>query len=305
MEGSVEDFGAADSCEIADREESIYRLMISFQENSTTAPPVEFADDSAVPPFPTSTASSVSSFSASASSSSSSVGSEKIREVSDNVINQDDQFLKEAMQIPGEQLSEPSIGICNNIKTKSSRTDAQRERRRLLQRIRRQQMTDEQRRILLERRRQKKLNEQQRESHRVRNRLRHRSLTDEQRKRINEARRRRMQSLTDEQRECINEARRRRRQSLTAEQREHVNEARRKRRQVLHANKEEWEVHNEINGPYQHDGSSLRLQSIVGLNMLEQSRPNEENIAIDAGNILRDEIQTTHVHHDGKAFMVH
>nr|DAD29186.1 TPA_asm: hypothetical protein HUJ06_030654 [Nelumbo nucifera] len=33
--------------------------------------------------------------------------------------------------------------------------------------------------------------------------------------------------------------------------------------------------------------------------------PFVENIAIDAGNILRDEIQTTHVHHDGKAFMVH
>ncbi|XP_010271700.1 PREDICTED: cAMP-regulated phosphoprotein 21-like [Nelumbo nucifera] len=104
MEGSVEDLGAPDSWEMVDLDESMSRLMVSCKKNLTTASPPEFADDSAAAPRPASTASSAVS-SSSASASSSSVGSEKIRGVSEDPINQVDQFLREALQNPRERLS--------------------------------------------------------------------------------------------------------------------------------------------------------------------------------------------------------
>nr|DAD29469.1 TPA_asm: hypothetical protein HUJ06_030937 [Nelumbo nucifera] len=265
---------------MADPDEGMGRL---------TASPLEFAGDSTAAP-PTSTASS-----SSASASYSSVGSENIRGVSSYAINQGDQFLKEAVQNPGEHLS---IGICSNIKTKSSRTDAQRERRRLLQRIRRQKLTDEERRNLLERRREKKLNEQQRESHRIRNRLRYQSLTDEQRKRINEARRRRRHALTAEKSlPSKGEI-----QILLTEGRMRLTELRRYARCTTHPPIQSITMENCIGD--QHLGQEVGIKN-GGISSQIEGMVGGKKMLMLLMQRTTLEMRFKHVHHDGKIFMVH
>ncbi|KAE8717912.1 pentatricopeptide repeat-containing protein [Hibiscus syriacus] len=83
MEGSVvEDLGAPESWEVADLDASMSRLMLSSNKESK-------------PEFPDST------YSASASAS----GSSDEKVVSEDAINQVDQFLREAIQNPRERLS--------------------------------------------------------------------------------------------------------------------------------------------------------------------------------------------------------
>lgn len=89
----VEDLGAPESWEVADLDESMSRLMLSSRKDSE---PHELADVSV----------SASSFSSSASDSSSSAAAGGVGEkVSDDAINQVDQFLREAIQNPRERLS--------------------------------------------------------------------------------------------------------------------------------------------------------------------------------------------------------
>lgn len=89
----VEDLGAPESWEVADLDESMSRLMLSSGKDSK---PHELADVSA----------SASSFSSSASDSSFSAAAGGVGEkVSDDAINQVDQFLREAIQNPRERLS--------------------------------------------------------------------------------------------------------------------------------------------------------------------------------------------------------
>lgn len=97
----VEDIGAPESWEIADLDASMSRLMLSSRNDSK---PHELADVSA----------SVSSFSSSASDSSSSAAAAAGvgDKVSDDAINQVDQFLREAIQNPRERLSSKLLCIC-------------------------------------------------------------------------------------------------------------------------------------------------------------------------------------------------
>ncbi|GMP25254.1 hypothetical protein CsSME_00002209 [Camellia sinensis var. sinensis] len=102
MEGSVEDLGAPpNSWEVADLEASVTRLMLSSHNNNS------FSSNP-----PSSSSSSFSSAShdhlvdGSASSASSSlVIVQKVGDVSKDVINSVDQFLREALQNPQERLS--------------------------------------------------------------------------------------------------------------------------------------------------------------------------------------------------------
>lgn len=84
MEGSAEDLGAPESWEVADLDESMNRLNLLLKDSKP--PPRDHTDDSP-PPHPPSSASS---------------SGDK---VSDDAINQVDQFLREAIQNPRERLS--------------------------------------------------------------------------------------------------------------------------------------------------------------------------------------------------------
>ncbi|GLT31883.1 hypothetical protein SLA2020_065850 [Shorea laevis] len=87
MEGSVvEDLGAPESWEVADLDATMSRLMLSSKKESKQ----EFDDAS-------------SSATALPSASSSSASYEKV--ISEDLINQVDQFLREAIQNPRERLS--------------------------------------------------------------------------------------------------------------------------------------------------------------------------------------------------------
>lgn len=86
MEGSAEDLGAPESWEVADLDESMNRLNLILSSNKDSKPR-EHADDAPPPPPP---------------SSSSTSGCDT---VSDDVVNQVDQFLCEAIQNPRERLS--------------------------------------------------------------------------------------------------------------------------------------------------------------------------------------------------------
>ncbi|KAI8023314.1 hypothetical protein LOK49_LG03G03581 [Camellia lanceoleosa] len=97
MEGYMEDLGAPlDSWEMADLEPSITRLMLSFHNNNS---------------FSSNLPSSSSLSSAShdhlvyGSASSSLVMVQKVRDISEDVINFVDQFLREALQNPRGRLS--------------------------------------------------------------------------------------------------------------------------------------------------------------------------------------------------------
>ncbi|XP_042484367.1 uncharacterized protein LOC122064671 [Macadamia integrifolia] len=106
MEGSEDDIGAPDSWEVADLDDSMRRLMVSNKKISTASslPRIsssEFASGDDLPSV--ATVAGVASLSASASSSS--VDSERIGGVSEDVVSQVDQFLREALQNPRERLS--------------------------------------------------------------------------------------------------------------------------------------------------------------------------------------------------------
>ena len=88
MEGSAEDLGAPESWEVADLDESMNRLnLMVFSNNDSKQPHQRLADynddDAPLPPPPSSSCD----------------------EVSDDAINQVDQFLREAIQNPRERLS--------------------------------------------------------------------------------------------------------------------------------------------------------------------------------------------------------
>lgn len=93
MEGSAEDLGAPESWEAADLDESMRRLMLSSNKDSKVQDALDASSASAA------SGSTTSSFSSSASTSS---PGEK---VSEDLINQVDQFLREAIQNPRERLS--------------------------------------------------------------------------------------------------------------------------------------------------------------------------------------------------------
>ncbi|KAJ4970901.1 hypothetical protein NE237_004000 [Protea cynaroides] len=106
MEGSEEDIGAPDSWEVADLDESMRRLIVSPKNNSTVSSlPRISSSEFASGDDRTSAATAAGVASSSASASSSSVGSERIDGVSEDVISQVDQFLREALQNPRERLS--------------------------------------------------------------------------------------------------------------------------------------------------------------------------------------------------------
>ena len=88
MEGSAEDFGAPESWEVADLDESMNRLNLMLSSNNDSKQPhqrVADDDDAMPPPIPPPSSSG--------------------DEVSDDAINQVDQFLREAIQNPRERLS--------------------------------------------------------------------------------------------------------------------------------------------------------------------------------------------------------
>jgi hypothetical protein len=102
MEGSVEDLGAPESWEVADLDESMSRLMLSSKKDSK--PAQELSDSSA--------SASVSASSASVASNSVSADGE---DASDDVFNQVDQFLREALQNPRERLSSKPICVFSYV----------------------------------------------------------------------------------------------------------------------------------------------------------------------------------------------
>ena len=109
MEGSAEDLGAPESWEVADLDESMNRLNLLLSSstnkhsNNPNREPANDDDDDGPPPqLPQSSSSSSAPSGSSSCSSSSSSSGEK---VSDDVINQVDQFLREAIQNPRERLS--------------------------------------------------------------------------------------------------------------------------------------------------------------------------------------------------------
>ena len=91
MEGSAEDLGAPESWEVADLDESMSRLMLSSNKDSKQQELVDASASGSSTSLPSSTASSPPS-----------AGVDKI---SDDAINQVDQFLREALQNPRERLS--------------------------------------------------------------------------------------------------------------------------------------------------------------------------------------------------------
>lgn len=90
----MEDLGAPDSWEVADLDESVSRLMLSSKKDSM--PAQELSDGSA-------SASALFSSSPSSSATNSAPGGGE--DAFDDVINQVDQFLREALQNPRERLS--------------------------------------------------------------------------------------------------------------------------------------------------------------------------------------------------------
>ncbi|KAI4352930.1 hypothetical protein L6164_007136 [Bauhinia variegata] len=92
MEGSAEDLGAPESWEVADLDESMRCLMLSSNKDSKQQEQTDASAPSA----------SGSSNSSSSTSSPPSVGGDKVPE---DVINQVDQFLREALHNPRERLS--------------------------------------------------------------------------------------------------------------------------------------------------------------------------------------------------------
>lgn len=100
----MEDIGAPESWEVADLDESMSRLMLSSKKDSK--PPNELNDDSA-PALASSPAFNLGSGSA---------GGDDCENMPDDVIDQVDQFLREALQNPRERLSsKPYVGFLIRI----------------------------------------------------------------------------------------------------------------------------------------------------------------------------------------------
>ncbi|KAF8403265.1 hypothetical protein HHK36_011366 [Tetracentron sinense] len=97
MEGSVAASGAPpDSWEMADLKDSMSLLMVTCKKNATPSSSSGFTASEFVDDFATAAA---------AATASSSVGVERAGGVSEDVVNQVDQFLREALQNPRERLS--------------------------------------------------------------------------------------------------------------------------------------------------------------------------------------------------------
>ena len=95
MEGSaVEDLGAPESWEVADLDEAMSRLMLPSSSPKKNSKSLDVADAAAAYHFSTA---SFPSLSGSASSA--------LDRVSEDAINQVDQFLREALHNPRERLS--------------------------------------------------------------------------------------------------------------------------------------------------------------------------------------------------------
>ncbi|XP_068658939.1 uncharacterized protein [Aristolochia californica] len=106
MEGSVEDAGAPDSWELADLDGSMSRLMVSCKK--TTSPSSNFTASDFIEESPLKLVDSSSSscFSLPSSTpSTSQLASERNGGFSEDLLNQVDQFLREALQNPRERLS--------------------------------------------------------------------------------------------------------------------------------------------------------------------------------------------------------
>lgn len=103
MEGSADDLGAPESWEVADLDESMSRLMLS---SSSSKKDSSFSSsvDAVVPA------------SASAPALFSSAGSVCTDVISEDSVNQVDQFLREALQNPRERLSSelPRSSFCSS-----------------------------------------------------------------------------------------------------------------------------------------------------------------------------------------------
>nr|KYP53009.1 R3H domain-containing protein 2 [Cajanus cajan] len=84
MEGSAEDLGAPESWEVADLDESMNRLNLMLSSNKDSNPHADDAPPPPPPPPPPSSSGDT---------------------VSDDIVNQVDQFLREAIQNPRERLS--------------------------------------------------------------------------------------------------------------------------------------------------------------------------------------------------------
>lgn len=107
MEGSTDDYGAPDSWEVADLDAAMTKLILSCKKDSSERVDAGFAEASP------SSASSSAAASSSSSSLPSSAGVERDGGASEDVINQVDQFLREALQNPRERLSSKlSSRIC-------------------------------------------------------------------------------------------------------------------------------------------------------------------------------------------------
>ena len=102
----MEDIGAPESWEIADLDESMSRLLL--KKDSSKPPPQELCDGSA-----SASCNSSSTSSSNSSASNSAVGDGCVGEkVSEDLVNQVDQFLREAIQNPRERLSSKQIFFC-------------------------------------------------------------------------------------------------------------------------------------------------------------------------------------------------
>lgn len=99
MEGSTDDYGAPDSWEVADLDAAMTKLILSCKKDSSERVDAGFTEASP------SSASSSAAASSSSSSLPSSAGVERDGGASEDVINQVDQFLREALQNPRERLS--------------------------------------------------------------------------------------------------------------------------------------------------------------------------------------------------------
>lgn len=114
MEGSVEDIGAPESWEIADLDESMSRLLLKKDSSKPPPPPPqELRDGSASASASCNSCSSSSSSSNSNSAAGDGCGGEK---VSEDLVNQVDQFLREAIQNPRERLSSKQICFCVSMR---------------------------------------------------------------------------------------------------------------------------------------------------------------------------------------------
>jgi len=89
MEGSAEDLGAPESWEVADLDESMNRLNLMLSSTKDSNHPHQRLSDDDVPPPPPPPP----------------LPSSSGDKVSDDVVNQVDQFLREAIQNPRERLS--------------------------------------------------------------------------------------------------------------------------------------------------------------------------------------------------------